>query len=371
MPLTIVLQFFFRIANMIGFTNFYVIGVLFNAFCILLAYTFVYLCCRRLFGVSKGFFALCLLYLCFPLQCYISVFYTDTITLFFAPFCFYLYLRMRDAKTWKGVLLAALIMTVGMAIGTKIKYSVVIAVIAVLVDLLLRLDWKKLLLVGVSFCVLFLAVNAGFNSFMYAHFLDKDTAKDAATPFTSWIMMGLKGDGAHNPDDNYLIWNWETAEEKQAQAASEIKNRLLAFTPSTFVKFYNQKALRSWGAGNLDIADWAGNSPVRETFLAAAIYEKSPTYATMDTISQGYYVALFAMVIVGAILACLKRDYKVFVPYLGIFGLFLFLLLWEAGQRYLVNYFGFYIIAAVFGTTKLAQVIKEKRSAEKEEVVEI
>lgn len=358
MPLTIVLQFFFRIANRVGFTNFYLVGAMVNGLFIAFAYVFVYLCCRRLFNVQKAFFALFLLYLCIPLQALISIFYTDTMTLFFAPFASYIYLRMRAAKTWKGILLAAAILAVGMAFGTTIKYSVVITLIAIFVDLLLRLDFKRLFVSAGLFIIAFVMCGTAFSSFMYANFLDEAIAKDAKTPFTAWVMMGLKGDGAHNPDDNYLIWNWPTQEQKQKQAVEELENRLSAFTPISFASFMNQKAIRSWGSGNMDITRTVADSPMQQNFWVECVSPGGKYNVQFDTLLQGYHVALFGIIIVGAVLAFWKKDYTAFVPYLSIFGLFLFLLMWESGQRYLVNNYATFIIAAVFGAIKTAQMVR-------------
>ena len=74
--------------------------------------------------------------------------------------------------------------------------------------------------------------------------LDREKAKDAATPFLSWIMMSLKGDGTHNPEDNYLIWYWPTAEERERQAKEEIKRRLQEYGPIGYLQFLNRKGVR-------------------------------------------------------------------------------------------------------------------------------
>lgn len=356
MPLTIVLQFLFRIANRLGFTNFYLIGVVFNAVCIHLTYVFVYLCCRCTCGISRGFFALLLLYFCLAIQCHIGVFYTDTITMPFAAFAMYMYLRLLKDGSWKGHLLAAVLLGLGMALGTKLKYSVVIVLVAILLDLLIRLKIKHLLALVISFLICFAAVNYGFNRFMYSNFLDETLAKDRSTPFTSWIMMGLNGDGSHNPNDNYLIWNLPTKEEKQQKAKEELQNRFTSYSPLEFLAFLNQKALYSFGSGNLDYGRNVGDSPRAQTVLVECISPGGRYFTAFDTFVQGYHVALFFLVIAGAVLAAKQRSVLLFAPYLAIFGLFLFLLLWESGQRYLFNFYGLCILTATSGSTLFGRI---------------
>lgn len=346
MPVTIVLQLFFRVGNRIGFRNFYLIGALIGAACIWLTYLFVYLCCRKLWGVGQGVFTLVLLYLCLPLQTYISIFYTDVLALPFIPFAFYSYLCWKDAKTTKGKIAAALCLTLGVAFGAQLKYSVVLILLAICVDMLLHADWKKLAVTAVLFLAGFMLFSAAFTAYMYNSFLEEEGAADMATPFVSWIMMGLKGDGAHNPEDNNMIWVWPTKEEKEAQAWAELKARLGQFTPVSFLRFLNQKSIRSFGSGNLDYPHTVADSPMKQTFLVECVSEGGKYFMVFDTIAQGYHVALFVFIIAGAAAMAKKKEYGVLVPHIATMGHYLFLLLWESGQRYLLHYYGMYILAA-------------------------
>ena len=51
------------------------------------------------------------------------------------------------------------------------------------------------------------------------------------------------------------------------------------------------------------------------------------------------------------------------MPHLSFFGLYLFLLLWEARQRYLINYMGMFTLSAAFGLLMLEEA--RRRRAEK------
>lgn len=347
MPATILLQFVFRIGNRLGFRDFYLIGSLVGALCYQLNFLFTYLCTRRLLGVARGFTALGVLWLCLPLHCLIGVFYTDTLTLPFIPLGLYLYLRLRDAAPLPQKLLWAALLGGALGLGTKIKYSVVILLVALLIDALLAARWKDILLAAAGFGLFFALISAGFNSYMYAHFLDKSLAADRATPFVAWIMMGMQGDGAHNVGDNDYIWAQPTREEKQQAAVEELERRLDAHTPGSFLAFMWQKSQRSYGSGNLDYTALAADSPRAQTFLVECVSPSGRHYAVFDNITQGYYVALFLCVIASAVACARKKSFDLWPCYLAMFGMFLFLLLWESGQRYLLNYYAMYILAAL------------------------
>ena len=355
MPITIVLQFLFRVFYKFGVTNFLAVGALFNVFCIGLTYLFVYLCCRELLGVPWAFLSLAVLALCVPLHCYISVFYTDTTTMLFAPLAFYLYLKAQKAQ--KSALRYGLIVFGGMLLGfgMALKYSVVITAVALAIDMLLHKRFRLMLAALASTAAGFLLWSMLFNSFMYAHILDKNLAEDRATPLLSWVMMGLGGDGAHNPEDNYLVWNEESKADKQAVTLRTLRQRLNDFGPFGYLQFLNAKGVRSFGSGTLGAEGMPADSPMRQTFLVECISPAGRFFSAASHVFQGYHVLLFSLIVAGAALALKRRDYRFTVPLVSIFGLYLFLLLWEAGHRYLVNYMGVFVTAAVFGLFQILQ----------------
>ena len=368
MPLMILLQFLFRaIYRVTGLTNFLVWGALFNAFCLDLGYLFVYLCAKKLGGVRAGVTALAVLGLCIPLQCYISIFYTDAVTLWFAPFALWFWLCLRGQTSRKKWLLQAAVFGLVVGFGMKIKYSVVIALVAILIDGVLRRP-RRAAAVGAAALAGFLLWNSVFDGFMYAHILDRAKARDAATPFLSWVMMALKGDGTHNADDNYVIWYWPTKEQKEWQARTEIRRRLAEYGPVGYLEFLNRKGVRSFGTGDLNVMNMAADSPMRQTFLVEGISENGRWYDQFRYLTQGYHLAVFALTLAGAALALRRRDWSGFVPHLTMFGLYLFLLVWEAGQRYLLNYMGIFVLCAVFGLLQLdaARARRQAAAAQKQ-----
>ncbi len=363
MPLTILLQFFFRVFyRLTGSTGFLWIGIAYNVVCIDLAYLFLYLCGRELGGVRLGSAAMGLLLLCVPLHCYITTFYTDTTTMLYPPLALWLWIQMHKAKSRRVWLAALAALAVAVGFGMKQKYSVVIVLIAIVIDGLLRAP-KAALAVAASTLAAFLLWSSLFDGFMYAHILDREKAKDAATPFLSWIMMSLKGDGTHNPEDNYLIWYWPTAEERKWQAKEEIKRRLQEYGPIGYLQFLNRKGVRSFGSGDLDVQTNPALSPMRDTFIVQCTWERGRYWDEFRYVAQGYHIALFSLLIAGAAAAARRRDWRCFVPHLSFFGLYLFLLLWEARQRYLINYMGMFTLSAAFGLLMLEEA--RRRRAEK------
>ena len=350
LPWVITFQFIFRLVRKTGaeaYIIYVIIASLVNGIAISVAYMFTYLCCKKIMGVPSAFFALVLLYTCLPLQFNISFFYTDTLTMAFIPFALYFYLYYRESAVKKSVPMLLLFSFV-VAYGIHLKYSVIIIMIAIVIDMILNLDLKKMIFMLVSVFAAFIIWQNVFDSFTYSNILDKNLAEDAKTPFSSYIMMGLNGDGSFNVDDRYFAWSFDTKEEKEDHIREQIIYRLSQHTLGTMLQHLNQKGVRSFGSGNMEYNYTISNSPVRQTFLVNCVSPGTPHFTVMGYIVQGWHVMLFLLVIAGRIIALKNSDFRVFLPILSVLGLYLFLLLWESSQRYLINYMCMYIVSAIY-----------------------
>ena len=359
LPFTVLLTFLFRVARKFGmdaYESYIALASAFNGVCLAAGYWFTYLCARRLKNVHTGFTALGILYLCLPLQFLISVCYTDTTTLLFAPFALYLYLCARVQPHLMRKLLLYAAMGAVMGLGTQIKYSVAFTVIALAIDALLSGKWKHALAATGGLVLGFLLWGAVFNSFVYAHVLDKTLARDAATPFSSYLMMSMHGDGAFNAADRQFAWSFATKEEKETAIRAQIQQQMQSYTPASFAVFLNQKAVRSFGSANMEYDFTAANSPMQQGFFVECISKGGRWYEACGIVTQGWHIAVYLLCIACAIHAFRRKNHAAFVPLVSLFGLLLFLLIWEASQRYLVNYTA---MAVLCGALLLAKYTKE------------
>ena len=63
--------------------------------------------------------------------------------------------------------------------------------------------------------------------------------------------------------------------------------------------------------------------------------------------ADGYQLLLWILCAAGGLLAFLRRDERGVAIRLACFGLLLFLLIWEARSRYLVNFLPLYLLCAL------------------------
>ena len=82
------------------------------------------------------------------------------------------------------------------------------------------------------------------------------------------------------------------------------------------------------------------------------------------SIQDGMSVYLYAMFIIMSIYFIKTKKNECHVVLLAIFGLLVFLLLWEASPKYLLHYVPIFIVASVYGTCIITNWLKlRKRGA--------
>ncbi len=365
MPLTIVYQFIFRAVYRVFGTgiNFFILGAVFNGVCITCAYVFMFLAVRNLSGIKNAVMSVLILYFCLPLQTYISIFYTDTTTMFYPPMMLYYYSRIESRVDIKKYFPDILLVGCAVAFGIKIKYSVAIMLIAVLIALAIKFDVKKIILLITTITFAYSMVSVVIDGFMYKNILNKEKASDRSTPFIAWIAMGLGGEGVHNPNDNHYIWSFETKEEKTQAAKEQLWTRLEEMGPTGYLKFLNRKMVRSFGSGNLDYINTVSDSPMKQN-VAIDILNKDGKYNYIfDNIIQGYHVLVFIFIALSGIMGLKNKNRVFFTRQLASMGMLLFLLLWEAGTRYLLNYYPVFIMCALPALIQVIENIFNKKES--------
>lgn len=369
LPVVGLLQLIWRIVYRIfgeGFTQWHSVAILLNAAAILLGYLFLFLLAEQLLGTRWGFWCWLVLYGCLPLQFLLTYYYTDTLTLPFAPMALYAWLRLRQEKRPSRKIGFAILGGLALGIGTTLKATVAIVLIAILIDALLQWDWRNIAaLLLTTVCSLALCSFA-VNQFAYGNgrVLDRAVAPDRATPYTNWIAMGMMGDGSYTPDTNLAVWQKETKAEKEAFSREILQQRYQEEFGSfgKYLLFLNRKGVRSFGCGDLETPQTVGVHFRKEGGLAEKlVYEQGAWHKAYEYIAQGWHLAVFGFMLLAAGLSLRKGDRKAFIPLLAVFGLYLFLLIWEASQRYLTNWLTLFVLAAACGAKLLeTYFVREK-----------
>lgn len=334
-----------------GVCDYITLGILLNVFLMLLGIGFLFQLARRLYGAKAGFLALLTCALFAPFYMHTPIFYTDTFALPFVTGTFLSYeLRKKDARFL--ILTAAIL-----AVGYKTKGSLGVILIALLIHIWLRkkkaLELVKnslMLLIPFLLLVGFLTILPGEMSFWSAEDREKNEF-----PLEHWLAMGLEGSGGYNGDIYWMTASVEGKEEKTAVDREFIRRRLKEYGFAGLRNHLKEKILFTWGDGVYFAPEKLKRDPLQESMLHPWVLYNGERYGK----TYRYCSAVHLLLILGMLLSVVSNFLdmgecrEAQAMQIAVFGLFLFLLIWETRSRYLINFVPVFILLGIDGLWRM------------------
>ncbi len=352
--LFLIFQLFFRILRFFGITAYYEAAIINGhlIFSSIILFTFLYL--EKAFGSKSALVSLLLFLSYLPVYFQSSVAYTDTYSAGVIPLALYLFeigkTQSRSVKRIVTYLGAGVVL----AIGAKIKATVLILLVAVVLEMLLTMKFsevvKRLAVVAVALVI----TTFGFKQYAYHIVIDKEREVSEGMPVTHWLMMGLKGNGEYNSEDEWEITcSVGGVSERTKLNLEEIKLRLFMMGPRGYRMLLHRKTCFTFGIGDYNIDYLLCMEPENpEHPIYEIVRENGSLHTAYIYASQTVYLSFYLLGIVGALCALIKRKAGIinhFAPYLSLVGFYIFMLLWESGRRQPINQLGLYISVAAVG----------------------
>jgi hypothetical protein len=343
------------------------VGIILNLLMINLSIFTTYFLIDKIFGESRATLFSVFSLTITPLYAYSQIVYTDTLTMFFpVGMLLLLYIYNENTKHSANSKYRKILYLIGIGIlgviGTNLKTNIVICLIAIIIFLLLTssiFDGIK----GMTFILLPFIVGSIIIHSIFSLYIPV-SYKDAGLPYTHWIMMGLSGAvGSYSEDD--VAKSREVKEKYGKEATAEynknvIKSRLKEFGVSGYTKFLKQKTSLTWGDGTYYSTNKLGRLPLKKTDLYYHVVEGNNDVFVY--ISQISHTVLMSGILIAAIGYYKKSFDFIKVLLIAIFGVFLFLILWETRPRYLVCFLPVIIITAFYGLDCIFKFIDKIRS---------
>ena len=354
---------FFKLVKLVGITNYQMVATIINAVLNVGMMLVVFLICKKLWSVKSGIFSLFIFMINLPSYFGAAVFYTDVLTMIFPVLFFYLYLRLKEAKTNKSKLILMVLMGLVLFLGMKLKFTVIIVAIAIFVDMVLNGMFKKLIAMGVTVGIIYLVGALIFSSVIYPSHLDKSIAEEKNFPALHWIVMSMKGDGGFDQNDENFTNSFDTPEHRDEALRIRLRNRIEVLGVSGFRELMITKSVKCFGDGTYELNAFFSHGMKRNTFLNDYIVGDGKYYKDYEQFCSGIFLAFILLMVVGnfiSVYEIISRTYSVcdkFVPYLAVFGLLLFLLMWETSPRYITNYIPMIYICAVAAMSKVDDIL--------------
>lgn len=344
----------FKISSICGCQDFFAVGMVWNSFLITMTILLGTLICKKLKGTIAGIMALITFCLFLPFYVLGAAFYTDSLSMVFPVLFYYLYLLYKEQTVLKKQIGFGVLMAVILTIGMLVKFTVVIVLIAVLIDSLLNNNLKKTAILSVL-CVSIAFV--GFKSLdasIYGKHMDKAAADELETPYLHWMMMGLQGTGGYNPEDYEYTRSFPADTRKEA-CKTRIEERLQALGFGGLFELCTNKATLCFGDGTIAVSDFLDDTPAQSTRLQTYVLYSGENFAFYQHISTGYLLAIYFIMVAGVIYTIFVKNKedakKALAPRLCCLGILAFLLMWETNSRYITNFVPMLLISATLAIT--------------------
>lgn len=371
--LVFVLRTFEPVFRLVGKEDIWLTLSVFNTLVVDLSFIMAIFLARRIYGTLTAYATLALSVLLLSLFPWIIVPYSDTLSMPFVIGTLCCYEAVCRAKTIGRKAILGVCMAIVFVCGAMIKPTVMIIVVAiVLMHMLYTLararDFRGQLLwmlpsIGVA-AILFV----GLQHFMTVQtYIPIERGKSA--PLSHFMSMGMteygRFHGAYSYDDAAFTFSFDTTEEMDKANRARIQEKLEERGALGYLKFLTTKArwvmaegTFSWGFdGDFSLEYTRPQSLFTDLFFRNERYHQA--YLHM---AQAIWIVIFTLMtsLVWTDRMKVANRYTTIMQ-CGIFGLLLYLLLFEARARYLINYLPLFVLLAGHGYTGLARMIRRAR----------
>lgn len=340
----------FGTAKLFGAKDYFLVASVFNSALLLTTMYLTGSVCEKLVGIRGRLTAYLIFSISLPFYFIAPAFYTDSLTMVFPILIFRLYLAAREQKKLIKRLLIFAIMGLAAGVGYGIKATVVIMLIAVIVDAVLNQDLKKFVPMLPITAILMLACSLAAQGIIFRH-LDRREAERLETPILHWVMMGTVGNGTYRNDEYRFTRSFDDPTERKAAVRDRLAERLKNYGVGDYADLFTRKLDIDFGDGTYGLSDCLGCPHGDDNMLQSFLVKDGEHHANYKHICTGVLIALYIPLIASCVLDVIGKHAArdMFAPRLVLFGLILFLLFWEARWRYFSNFVPIIMVLAITG----------------------
>lgn len=336
--LALVLVLWFRLAGLFGITpdteaGIYA-GIVLNVLAIAVSVLLVCLLARRILGRNSGValaFLLCAGFL--PFVLWSPCFYSDTLCLPFALLVLLGWTKYRTAANTAARLAWLGFMAVAAFVGYAIKGSVAVVLVAVVIQLFLEQKARRAAAGALTLLLVFGMLLGAYRAWQRT-FLDFSVEDAVGLPIELWFAYGSGGDGNYNDEVCQNAKSLATLDQRRQMLRQYIAAQYAARTPVGQADFMTRKAVITWGNGLYDAQEFLA-TPLKVNWTHRFILQGQPGYMPMVYYCQAYLYFVMILVLLGTVGAVRRgKPGPLTLARVSVFGLMLFLSLWETKARY-------------------------------------
>jgi hypothetical protein len=345
-----ILAFCMRIGYLLGFADPYYFVLALNVLQVTAVMLSIFYLAGKMGSKSLAgqWFAILVFTLWTPVWASTNSFYSDQLSFGGSIIAIALFTFAHSrSKKWIYIFLAGIIW--GISVTAKVTSA--ICFIALIITLILNKKWKNLLPETITLGV-FLLLAACTLSLCSRAYPSKEDEYRLKSPTEYWVAMGLVGNGTY-ADNAYLVENCNYSPNVDARRDFCRKVIRENWTNIFDTDHLTAKVSVIFGTG--EIAPTSLIYPYDESFLWQWLYWEGDYFWKYACLSTSFFFAMMFFMLAGAVSQAAKAQDNdiVLISFLTVFGIFLFLMLWEAQNKQLYNHIPWMTLASVFGLESL------------------
>ena len=223
-----------------------------------------------------------------------------------------------------------------------------------------RPDGKRALAAALACAAVFAGLLAGYRVFQ-RQYLDWTNEEAVCYPMELLLCYGSHGDGDYCRADVDLCDAQPTLAARRAVMRRELAKNYSSRGAAETVTFEFRKAARTWGDGLYGVEDYNAE-PYLTTALQFFTLRGQGGHMPMVYYAQAWQYLLLGLTGVGSLLAARRRDGGLFAR-VCLFGVMLFLSLWETKARYALHFAPVLLLCAALALDRLACAPAGKKEA--------
>lgn len=326
----------------IGVLNFLYGNMVLNIAAVDLSIILCMVLVNRKYGKRAAVLFQVMSFLFIPFYTYIPFVYTDTLVLPVVSGLLLCYQFIEESFNKKGIRLYIWIFIMGVLTwaGFELKPTVAIITIACIFHMVIIKNWKRGIIVTAVLFVIFGTCKETFSIVMdKAAVINQADYNKENFPYSHWIMMGLKGAGNYNLEDREYTSSFKTKKEKEEGNIKKIKERLEEYGIKGLLIHQYIKAVNTWANGKYDMEFHLQRQPVKKSWLQSVFFRDGKFYPLYDGYCTLYQWFLLIFIGFSIIYGLIKKETGSSAMWkLALFGLFLFLSIWETKSRYVMHF---------------------------------
>ena len=197
-------------------------------------------------------------------------------------------------------------------------------------------------------------------------FIDWTNRESAAFPTELWLCYGSHDNGDYSQADVDACRALPTVDARRAMLRARIAENYAARSPAGNAVFFLCKAVRTWGDGLYGAEEYAA-TPLKASWTAAFAVPGQRWHMPLVYYAQSWQYLLLGLAAAGALLCARRAEQRLFLPYVGLFGVMLFLSFWETKARYGLHFAPVLLLCAA-GTLALLTEPGKETTAPKEPI---